>query len=147
MNYWPHALAVLVGVGLTLQVGINAIAGGRLGSPLFGAVVNFAVGLVALIAVAMVFAPRPQPASFASLPAWAWTGGLLGALYVASTTVLGPRLGAAPLLALTLAGQLVAAVIVDHYGAVGFPQHTFGWERGFGVALLMAGALLIMRKG
>ena len=30
MNYWPHGLAVLVGVGLTLQVGINAIAGALL---------------------------------------------------------------------------------------------------------------------
>jgi len=97
MNYWPHGLAVLVGVGLTLQVGINAIAGGRLGSPLLGAVMNFAVGLVALVAVAVVVAPRPQSSSFASLPAWAWTGGLLGAAYVASTTILGPRLGAATL--------------------------------------------------
>ena len=146
MNYWPHGLAVLVGVGLTLQVGINAIAGGRLGSPLLGAVMNFAVGLVALVAIAVVVAPRPQWSSFASLPAWAWTGGLLGAAYVASTTILGPRLGAATLLALTLAGQLVAAVVVDHYGFIGFPQHGFGWERACGVALLIAGALLIMRK-
>ena len=146
MNYWPHGLAVLVGVGLTLQVGINAIAGGRLGSPLLGAVMNFAVGLVALVAIAVVVAPRPQSSSFASLPAWVWTGGLLGAAYVASTTILGPRLGAATLLALTLAGQLVAAVVVDHYGFIGFPQHGFGWERACGVALLIAGALLIMRK-
>ena len=33
-----------------------------------------------------------------AVPAWAWFGGLLGAAYVASTTVLGPRLGAAALL-------------------------------------------------
>src|SRR6185503_15864803 len=98
MNYWPHGLAVLVGVGLTLQVGINAIAGGRLGSPLLGAVMNFTVGLVALVAIAVAVAPKPQSSSFASLPAWVWTGGLLGAAYVASTTILGPRLGAATLL-------------------------------------------------
>ena len=146
MNYWPHGLAMLVGIGLTLQIGINALAGERLGSPLTGAVLNFAVGLVALVAVALVSAPRPPPSSFATLPAWAWTGGLLGAAYVASTTILGPRLGATPLLALVLAGQLVAAVIVDHYGMVGFPQHSFGWGRGLGIALLSAGALLIMRK-
>jgi transporter family-2 protein len=143
MNY---GLAVLVGIGLTLQIGLNAIVGARLGSPVIATVINFAVGLAALVAFAFVVAPRPQSASFASIPAWGWTAGLLGAAYVAATTLLGPRLGAATLLAFTLVGQLVAAVIVDHYGIVGFPQHSFGWQRALGIVLLMAGTLLITRR-
>jgi transporter family-2 protein len=143
MNY---GLAVLVGIALTLQIGLNAIVGARLGSPLLGAVVNFAVGLVALVAIAAFAAPRLQLASLASVPAWGWSAGLLGAAYVAVTTVLGPRLGAATLLALTLLGQFVAAALVDHYGIVGFPQHAFGWQRALGIALLLVGTLLIMRR-
>jgi transporter family-2 protein len=143
MNY---GLAVLVGIGLTLQIGLNAIVGARLGSPLAAAAVNFGVGLVALVAITAIAAPRLQPASMASVPGWAWSAGLLGAAYVAATTVLGPRLGAATLLALTLVGQLSAAVVVDHFGIVGFPQHTFGWPRAVGIALLLAGTLLIVRR-
>jgi transporter family-2 protein len=67
-------------------------------------------------------------------------------VYVASTTVLGPRLGAAALLALTLSGQMLAALIIDHYGIIGFPQSTITPSRLIGAALLVAGVLLIMRR-
>lgn len=146
MNYWPHLVAALVGAGLTVQVGMNATVRLVVGSPVLAAVVNFVVGLVALVAVAVVGGARWAPGSAAAVPAWAWLGGLLGALYVASTTVLGPRLGAAALLALTLAGQMVAALIVDHYGVIGFPQSPVTPARLLGALLLVAGVLLIMRR-
>ena len=146
MSYAAHLVAVLIGAGLTIQVGVNALAGQRLGSPLLASALNFAVGLLALVAVAFASGTRLPGGSLSNLPPWLWIGGLLGATYVAATTVLGPRLGAAALLALTLAGQLAAAAVVDHYGAIGFPQHTFTWERAVGLALLVAGTLLIVRR-
>jgi transporter family-2 protein len=146
MSYWPHLLAALVGAGLTVQVGMNAAVRGTIGSPVLAAVVNFVVGLAALALVAVASGARWTPGSTASIPAWAWFGGLLGAAYVAATTVLGPRLGAAALLALTLAGQMAAALVVDHYGAIGFPQSPVTPARLAGAALLVAGALLIMRR-
>jgi transporter family-2 protein len=144
--YGAQLAAVLVGVGLTVQVGLNAMVGQRLGSPLLASIVNFTVGLVALIAVAIASGVRVQSGTVSSLPAWLWIAGLFGAIYVTATTVLGPRLGATALLALTLTGQLAAAAVVDHYGVIGFPQHSFGWERALGIALLGAGTLLIVRK-
>ena len=116
------------------------------GSPLLAAVVNFVVGLGALVLVSVASGARWAPGSTSAVPAWAWFGGVLGALYVASTTVLGPRLGAAALLALTLAGQMAAALVVDHYGVIGFPQAPVTPVRLIGVVLLLAGVLLIMRR-
>jgi bacterial/archaeal transporter family-2 protein len=49
--------------------------------------------------------------------------GLLGAAYIAVTVVLAPRLGAAALIAALVAGQMMASLIVDHFGWVGFAQH------------------------
>lgn len=146
MSYWPHLMAAMVGAGLTVQVGMNATVRFAIGSPVLAAIVNFVVGLAALILVAVVGGARWTPGSAAVVPAWAWLGGLLGALYVAATTVLGPRLGAAALLALTLAGQMVAALLVDHYGIIGFPQSPVTPSRLLGAALLVAGVLLIMRR-
>jgi transporter family-2 protein len=80
------------------------------------------------------------------VPGWAWLGGLLGAGYVAVTTVLGPRLGAATLLALTLGGQMAAALLVDHYGVIGFPQNPVTPARLAGAALLVLGVILVMRR-
>lgn len=146
MSYWPHLLAALVGAGLTVQVGMNATVRLAIGSPMLAAIVNFVVGLAGLVIVALASGARWTPGSAAVVPAWAWFGGLLGAAYVASTTVLGPRLGAATLLALTLAGQMAAALAVDHYGVIGFPQSPLTASRLLGAALLVAGVLLIMRR-
>lgn len=146
MSYWPHVFAILVGAGLTIQVGMNATVRLTLGSPVIATIVNFGVGLAALVLLAVATGARVVPGSAASVPAWAWFGGLLGASYVAATTVLGPRLGAAALLALTLAGQMVAALLVDHYGVIGFPQNPVTPARLAGAALLVAGVLLILRR-
>jgi transporter family-2 protein len=146
VSYWPHVFAILVGAGLTIQVGMNATVRLTLGSPVVATIVNFGVGLAALVLLAVATGARVVPGSAASVPAWAWFGGLLGAAYVAATTVLGPRLGAAALLALTLAGQMVAALLVDHYGVIGFPQNPVTPARLAGAALLVAGVLLILRR-
>jgi bacterial/archaeal transporter family-2 protein len=146
MNYWPHLLAVLVGAGLTLQVGMNSTVRMAIGSPVVATIVNFAVGLAALGLVAVASGARVVPGSTAAVPAWAWFGGLLGAAYVASTTVLGPRLGATALLALTLGGQMLAALAVDQYGVIGFPQSPVTPTRLLGAVLVIVGALLIVRR-
>ena len=45
-----------------------------------------------------------------------WCGGLLGAFYVGATIVLSPRLGAATLFGVIVAGQMATAVVLDHFG-------------------------------
>lgn len=146
MTYWPYLLAIVVGAGLTLQVGMNATIGTTVGSPLLASVLNFVIGTVALGAVALASGARLAPGTAATVPAWAWLGGLFGAAYVASVTVLGPRLGAVALLALVLLGQMAAALVVDHFGIVGFPEHAISLSRLVGVVLLVAGVVLVVHK-
>src|SRR5512145_1911764 len=145
-SYWPHLLAILIGASLTIQIGMNATIRGVFDSTVAAAIVNFAVGLLALGVLALATGARVPLASAQSVPAWAWLGGLLGALYVATSAALGPRLGAAALLALTLVGQMVSALVVDHFGVIGFPQTPVTASRVIGVVLLVAGVLLIMRR-
>ena len=56
-----------------------------------------------------------------------------------------PVLGAGVLIAALLAGQLVASVALDHYGAFGLRQHSFGLGRAIGIALLAAGVIMVRR--
>jgi transporter family-2 protein len=146
MSYLPHVFAILVGAGLTVQVGMNATVREVLGSAAIATIVNFLVGLVVLVAFAIATGSRVVPGAVTAVPVWAWFGGTLGATYVAAATVLGPRLTAAAFLALTLVGQMVAALIVDHYGAIGFPEQPVTVSRVVGVVLLVVGVLLIMRR-
>jgi transporter family-2 protein len=76
---------------------------------------------------------------------WQWSGGLLGAVYVVATIVLAPRLGAATLIAAVVAGQMIASVLLDQYGLVGFPVHPLSALRLLGAGLVIGGVVLIQR--
>jgi len=140
-------LAFLVGAGLVIQVGFNMAVSRALGGAVYGTLTNFLVGTTA-IAIFMLLTRHAWPAreAFAGVPAWAWLGGLLGALYVGVATFAGPKLGALLLLALTVAGQMLASVIIDHFGLLGFPQHPISTGRVVGILLLIAGIWLVATR-
>jgi transporter family-2 protein len=88
----------------------------------------------------------PNLASLAQVPLWAWLGGLIGASYIIATLQLGPKIGAALLLALILAGQMSASLVVDHFGLLGFPHHPVNLPRLAGALLLLIGTVLIVKN-
>lgn len=136
--------AVLLGVVLPIQVGVNAQLRAGIGSPMVAATVSFAVGTLGLLAVTAALRPAlPASAAVARLPWWTWTGGLLGGLYIASTILLAPKLGAAALLAAIVAGQMLASLVLDHYGLLGFPVVPVTPLRILAVALIIGGVLLL----
>jgi len=137
-------IAVLLGVALPAQVGVNAQLRIGLGHPLVAATVSFAVGTLALLAVTLVARPgMPSTQQLIRLPWWQWTGGVLGAIYIAATIILAPRLGAAALLAAIVAGQMLASLVLDHFGLLGFPVVPVSWWRVVGIALIFGGVLLV----
>jgi len=146
MRALPHILGLAAGFGLTLQVGMNAQLRRVLGSSWSAALVSFAVGTLALAALALATRTSlPARDTLASVPAWAWYGGLFGAFYVAVSTIVAAELGAASLLALALAGQMAMALVVDHFGWLGLPENPITWVRLLGVGLLGVGVWLITR--
>jgi len=142
---WPYLLfGFVAGAMLPIQFGINAQLATWLGSPLRATLVSFAVGTAALFVV-MVAAFRDWPSvdRLGSAPWWVWVGGLLGAFYVLGSVVTAPKLGAATLVAVILAGQAVASLLVDHFGWVGFDESPITPGRILGIALVAAGVALV----
>jgi transporter family-2 protein len=74
------------------------------------------------------------------------TGGALGAAIVFSITISGPKIGTTAVVGLLIAGQLVAATVIDRYGWFGFDRVALDWPRVLGIALLAAGAALTLRR-
>jgi bacterial/archaeal transporter family-2 protein len=136
-------MALLTGVAIAVQTGVNTQLRSYLQSPLQAVFVSFIVGTVLIGGALLVKREAPPLAKWASMPWWMWTGGMLG-LFVVSTNILAaPRLGAALLMSLAITGQLTTALILDHYGAFGFPLHPISPARGLGALLLIAGVVLI----
>lgn len=140
-------IAALAGALLAVQIGLNAIVGSRLGHPLWGSLANFVVGTVLLTLVSAALGVRmPTAAAAGAVPLWAWIGGLFGATYIVSSTVFGPVLGGATYLALTVAGQMLAALLIDHHGWLGFPVREISLVRLGGAALVVSGVVLLARS-
>jgi len=72
-------------------------------------------------------------------------GGLLGAIYVTNALIQVAAIGAGGVAAATITGQLVASVAIDRLGLFGLDQVPLSVERLAGVALLIAGTVLIVR--
>jgi transporter family-2 protein len=146
MRGLAYLLGIVSGFGLTLQIGMNSRLRTVLQSANTAALVSFLVGTVALVALLMATrAPLPDRDTLATVPWWAWFGGLMGAFYVAISTVVASQLGTASLLGLALLGQLAMSLAADHFGWMGLPVHPITLTRLAGVALLGAGVWLITR--
>jgi transporter family-2 protein len=140
----PTLLVLLIGGALTVQSAINAQLGARVGHALTAAIISFAVGLVALVAAALVARVALPPASaFAGLPWQLWIGGVFGATFIAASVVLVPRVGPGLFFALVIAGQLTAALVIEHFGWLGIARQPATAVRVAGVLLLLAGTVLV----
>jgi transporter family-2 protein len=139
-------ITFIVGFSVPIQTGINAQLGKHLGHPVLASLISFCVGTAAMVLITVVaHLGWPSGGKLSEIPWWAWTGGLFGAIFVTMAIVMAPRLGASNTLCLIVAGQMLASLVFDHYGYLGFPEHPANWMRILGVVLLLAGVFLIQR--
>jgi bacterial/archaeal transporter family-2 protein len=137
-------LTAVAGGLIALQAPINAGLGRSTGN-LQAALVSFVVGTVAL---ALLVAMTGQADGLRSTFDVRWyylLGGFLGAVYVANALVAVSSIGAGGVAAATITGQLTASVVLDRIGAFGLDEVPLSPERIAGVALLLAGTVLVVR--
>lgn len=147
MNNFYLLLAFVTGAGVAVQSVVNARLRLILGGPIWAAAAQFIVGLLLLLLLAVASRqPAPVTAGLGSAPWWVWTGGAFGATFIVVTIMLTAKIGATLTLASIIVGQLVAALIVDHYGLFGGTVVRLTPLRAGGVALLLLGVMLIRWK-
>jgi bacterial/archaeal transporter family-2 protein len=136
----------IVGGLIALQAPINAVLGSRIGS-LQAGFVSFAIGTMALCVIA-AFA-RGGLGQIGEVRGISWyylTGGLLGAVYVTTVLITVKELGAGPVVAATVAGQLTIGMVVDQFGWLGVDKEPITVEKIVGVLLLCLGVFLLVRE-
>ncbi len=139
-------ITFLAGVALSVQVAINRQLGTHLGSASGAAFASFLIGTAALaVFLTLTQASLSVRGAVSEAPWWAWLGGVLGAFYVVTATLVVSRIGVASLLALSVSGQLLASLVIDHYGLLGLQQQSISLGKLAGSLLLMVGMWLIIR--
>lgn len=136
--------AFVTGALVPLQLAFNAQLGGVTKSPFTAGLIVFIVGTAAVAAIVIALRP-PLPAigDLVNAPKTIWLGGLIAAFYILAIVVLTPRLGVGLTTALILAGQLFTAMLLDHLGAFGNPQHSLNLWRIGGMLMMVSGVAAI----
>lgn len=133
---WFVLIAFLGGASVSLSRQIN----GRLSlstSALHASFWNHAVGFAFLTLLALGLGGLWTP-GIAEVPYWAYLGGTIGVVFIALSSWLVAKIGAAQTALLIIAGQMVFGVVLDiAMDAPGSPV-----ARITGVGLILAGMLL-----
>lgn len=139
-------IVFIAGALLPLQAGLNARFGKSIDSPLFASLFSFIVGA---FAVALYLPFTKESVSWAGLrstPLYYWLGGgLTGAVYITATMLALPRIGMALTFGLVVAGQVIIAVLLDHYNVLVAEQHSFNAWRLLGIILIILGVIVVRK--
>jgi bacterial/archaeal transporter family-2 protein len=141
------AIGITIGAGLIvgLQAPANAALSHHVGD-LGAAFVSIAVAFT-LISVLLVSAGHPGRLSgLGSARPEQFLGGV-GAVAVVTAGLIAVRtLGAGAVVALLVCAQLVVAILADRFGWFGLHHVGIGAGRVFGLALVVAGTVLLTRS-
>ena len=139
------AAAAVSGALAALQAPTNAMLARAVNSPVNAALISFAVGTAALLAIALGLGVRPNAGAVRELPLSAWAGGLYGAFFVTAAAFAAPRMGVAFFVAVLIGGQLAMALFLDQIGAFGLAKISVTPARLAGLGLILAGVVLVRR--
>ena len=143
-NYILFLIMFFGGMTVALQPSINARLAQRVGI-LESACISFAVGTLVLLLVVLI-SGRGTVKGIYGANWWEFTGGVLGAAFVSLTILVVPRIGTAAAMAAIIAAQLATGLVLDHFGLFGFKVLPFDLKRLIGLAFLIFGAGLILRR-
>jgi transporter family-2 protein len=137
-------LSLLAGALLAVQAGANTQLSKATGSAFAATTIQVVIAGTLLVIVAAltgtVFAFGILPA----VPWWHAIGGIATAIYVASTILLFPRLGAVVTVGLFIAGQMFASLALDGFGVLGVARKTPEIAAMIGTLAVLAGAAAIV---
>jgi transporter family-2 protein len=137
-------LSLVAGGLLAVQAGANAQLSKATGSPFAATTIQVVIAGALLLAVAIATGTVLAFGSLPAVPWWHAIGGIATAIYVASTILLFPRLGAVVTVGLFIAGQMLASLGLDTFGVLGVPRQPPEPVAIVGALAVYAGAAAIV---
>jgi bacterial/archaeal transporter family-2 protein len=137
-------LSLLAGGLLAVQAGANNQLSAATGSPVAATTIQVVIAGGLLLIGAAATGTMLAFGSLPWVPWWHAVGGIATAIYVASTIILFPRLGAVVTVGLFITGQMLASLSLDTFGALGVPQQPPQAVTIVGFLAVFAGAAAIV---
>ncbi|MDO5054616.1 MAG: DMT family transporter [Pasteurella oralis] len=134
-------IALAAGVALASQAAINSQLAKAMGDePLIATFISFGTGALLLLVISAIKTDLlTQLATVTQHSWWKFIGGSLGVLVVFTTILLSPKMGITNMLFFIIVGQLITAMIIDHYGLINMPVREVNIFKLIGLAIVGIG--------
>lgn len=143
--WYLYGFVLLAGIANAIQPGQNGTLAKSFSQPLTaGLFVGVMVALSVLVfGLAFRRLDWPSYVEMGRVPWWAWFGGVLGGVVVATQLLIATQIGAGPFFGLLVTAGVITSVVLDHFGWVGFDVHPASLWRILGALLMVAGVALV----
>ena len=147
MQWLLYGFVIVAGALNAVQAGCNSSLNKVIEQPIAAALMILAVAFSGILTLGTISGQLgvPEIASFHRVPWWGWIGGLLGATFLMSMLLFAHRIGAGAFMGLSVTAAIITSVALDHFGLVGFKEHSVGWWRILGSGLMIAGIGLVAK--
>jgi bacterial/archaeal transporter family-2 protein len=136
------ALAFLLGAMISIYQPMNGSVSRMIGSPLLANVIFYFIGCLTSVVMLLASGGLRFEPKLRTVPPLLYTAGIMSAIMVLGTIILLPRLGARRLFILQVAGQVLLAMFVAHFGLLGLPQDPLTVKKLAGAAIVLIGAVV-----
>jgi transporter family-2 protein len=143
MKLYLFVLMFLIGIVLAVHLSMNAQVGLILKNPKMGNALFWCIGGITALLIGFSNWDVDVFQRLKEVPVWLLTAGVIGAALVFGIAWIIPQIGAAPAFVLMVAGQVVAGLVVSHFGLLGAPVEPVTLTKVIGVLLLVAGVSLV----
>ncbi|MEM7115142.1 MAG: DMT family transporter [Chloroflexota bacterium] len=135
-------LAFFMGIVMAVYLPMNSSVARHLGTPLTANVTFFVVALSTTLILFLLFGDTVTLANVRNVSVYLYLTGFIGALIVLGATFLVPQLGARRFFILLIAGQIVMAIVVSHFGILESPKDPVSLKKLLGAAFVVVGAII-----
>ena len=134
--------AILISIIASIHMPMNATVGKHVGSPLAASILFYFIAFITSVIVFVVFGEHEAIKKFGSLPPYLFFTGVVSAFVVVSITFLIPILGARQITVLSIAGSILTAMVLSHFGMLSSPEDPITIKKVIGALVLFLGVVI-----
>ena len=138
-------LALFMGIIVSIYLPMNSAVSRHLGSSLTANVTFFAVALATSLLLFIGFGKVETVYRLKAVPIWLYLTGFISAFIVLGTTFLIPHIGARKFFILLIAGQILMAMTISHFGLLESPKDPISLTKTIGAIFVFMGVILSIR--
>ena len=135
-----NLLSIFIGALIGIMVYFNGILSIYLGNYTSSVIVHL-VGLIGIIIV--LICTKSKLKFDRKLPLFLYSAGVIGVFTVLFSNIGFMSVGASLTIALSLLGQTISAIIIDHYGLLGVNAIKFNKKKLIGLSIITIGIIIM----